>query len=261
MDDERSYQGFFTSLFDPQTYRNIIYLALSFPAGLIYFILLTVGLSLGFGLSFILIGIPIVLAVMLATQWAADVERSLSNSLLQTEIPLASNSTLREMNGLGGMVRAALRGSSWKALIYIALKFPLGLMTFVTLTVVGGIVGGLLSAPYAVATGSQEYAFGDWIINTPLEGFIVMAFGLILLPFALRLLAAMGDMWRGINEALLDDPELHEVPMSKRKAVLYGESRYDDYDDDPFDDYGYQEEKPKRSLGDLLDDNFSSARR
>lgn len=260
MDDERGYQGFFTSLFDPQTYRNIIYLALSFPAGLIYFILLTIGLSLGFGLSFILIGIPIVLAVMLATQWAADVERSLSNSLLQTEIPLASNSTLRQMNGLGGMLRAAVRGSSWKALIYIGLKFPLGLMTFVTLSVVGGIVGGLLSAPLALLNG-VDYTFGDWIINTPIEALIVTVVGLVLLPFSLRLLAAMGDMWRGINEALLDDPELHEVPMSKRKAVLYGESRYDDYDDDPFDDYGYQQEKPKRSLGDLLDDNFSSARR
>ena len=257
MDDEH---GFLTSLFDPQTYRNILYLGLSFPAGLLYFLLLTIGLSLGVGLSFILIGIPIVLATMLASQWAADVERALSNSLLGTDIPLASNSTLREMHGLGGMVKAAMRGSSWKALIYIGLKFPLGLMTFVILSVVGGLVGSFLIAPFSISNG-VSFTIMDWSINTMQEGFFVMLFGLVLLPFALRLFSAMGDMWRRINEALLDDAELYEVSISKRKAVLYGESRSDDYDDDPFDDYGYTDEKPKRSLANLLDDNYSTARR
>ncbi|MEQ9030842.1 MAG: hypothetical protein RLP44_19160, partial [Aggregatilineales bacterium] len=115
----------------------------------------------------------------------------------------------------------------------------------------------LISTPFVVNDGAT-FEFLGWTINSPFEAIIVMLFGVFMLPFALRLFSAMGDMWRGINEALLDDPDLHQTPMSKRKAVLYGESRYDD---DPFDDYGYTDEKPKRTLGDLLDDNFSSARR
>src|ERR1700738_1774398 len=47
-----------------QTYTNIFYLLLSFPLGLMYFVLIVLGISLGICLLVLIIGIPLILAFL-----------------------------------------------------------------------------------------------------------------------------------------------------------------------------------------------------
>ena len=79
--------GFFGVIVDPQSYKNILYLFLSFPLGIVYFVFLVTGISVGFGLIVIWVGVPI-LALVLAGSWVlCQFERVLAVSLLNENIP------------------------------------------------------------------------------------------------------------------------------------------------------------------------------
>ena len=71
----------------PQTYLNLLYLALAFPLGVLYFVLFVVGLSLGISLTILVIGIPLLLLVVAGALVIATFERWLARVLLGVEFP------------------------------------------------------------------------------------------------------------------------------------------------------------------------------
>src|SRR5215216_4228285 len=78
---------FLTAPFRGRTYANFLYLALAFPLGLAYFILLTVGLSLGVGLTIVWVGLAI-LALVFALSWGITaLERWMAIQMLGAEVP------------------------------------------------------------------------------------------------------------------------------------------------------------------------------
>src|SRR2546426_11926458 len=72
---------------DAQTYRNLLYLLLSFPLGIAYVVFLITGLSLGTGLLVIFVGVPILIGMLFACQGLGAFERRLARSMLHLSIP------------------------------------------------------------------------------------------------------------------------------------------------------------------------------
>src|SRR5918999_2683393 len=68
---------------DPQSYRNLLYLALALPLGVAYVTILAVGLSAGTGLAVILVGLALLLATLFAVRAMAALERMLARNLLR----------------------------------------------------------------------------------------------------------------------------------------------------------------------------------
>jgi hypothetical protein len=129
----------------PQTYLNLAYLVLSFPLGLAYFVLLTVGVSLGVGLSAILVGLPLLAAVVAAALVVAGFERRLTGWLLDVDVPDGS-----ELTGEGRRERLrslVTEPGTYAPLLYVPLKFAVGTVAFVVLmnALVTGVA--LLSVP------------------------------------------------------------------------------------------------------------------
>ena len=58
-----------------QTWLNLAYLLLAFPTGLVYFIVLVVGISLGVALAILVVGLGILLATLAAWRGMAAVEQ------------------------------------------------------------------------------------------------------------------------------------------------------------------------------------------
>src|SRR5579872_429724 len=69
-----------------KSFRNMLYLLLSFPLGLGYFVALVAGIALGIGTLIIWIGVPILIAIMIAWWYAAAFERHLATRLLRVSI-------------------------------------------------------------------------------------------------------------------------------------------------------------------------------
>lgn len=193
-------QKYYQVLIDSQTYLNLLYLLLSFPLGLAYFIFLVVGFSLGFGLLIIWVGI-LLLAAVLASIWLlSKFERRLAQTLLRSSIPVRSQP--QTAAGIWPQMRAYLtHPSTLRSLLFLVLKFPVGLITFVLLVTLVSIPLGLLFSPLFYQWMPITFFF--WHITTFTDSVVACIFGLILTPLALHALNHVA-YWHGrLAEELL----------------------------------------------------------
>jgi len=129
----------------PQTYRNLVYLALTFPLGIAYFVFLTTALSLGFGLLTILVGLPILIALVLLSDRILVFERWLAATLLGEAVPTDREDDPDEV---WDYVRAPLVDlGTWVGILFLASKFFVGIATFLLLVLFGAFSGAMLLAP------------------------------------------------------------------------------------------------------------------
>lgn len=133
------FSRFFGVIISGKTYLNLIYLFLAFPLGLMYFLFLVIGLSFGFATLIVLVGVAL-LAIVVAGWWGfANLERQMANHLLGESIPPLS-SPEASTKSLGESILAHLANPlTWKSLLYLFLKFPVGILTFIILSVLFSI--------------------------------------------------------------------------------------------------------------------------
>ena len=179
---------------NPQAYKNIAYLLLAFPTGLMYFLLLVIGSALGFGMLVIGVGLLILWATFIMTQFGARLERWLANKLLAANIPPQEESIVS--------IKAVGNGDNWMAILFLFLKFPLGIVSFALTTGVISATLGLIIAPFMYSVDTVMVGFRE--IDTLWEALLASGFGLILLPVALIFLAKIASAWRGLSRRLLD---------------------------------------------------------
>jgi Putative sensor len=116
------------ALTDGQIIRDWMSLITHFASGMVYFMLVMMGYSVSIGLSFILIGIPLLLFTLASTRALAAMDQRLFAGLLDLPAPeIADDLDLRGAN-LGQRLGMYLgSGTTWRSLIYLLLKFPIGL--------------------------------------------------------------------------------------------------------------------------------------
>jgi hypothetical protein len=193
--------GAITSL---RTYKNIAYLLTSFPLGLAYFLFLIIGLSLGIGLSFILIGIPLLIFVLGMSLALIDFERTLANTLLDTEIP-SSYGIVSPNAGIIARAKAMVTSlSTAKGLAFLLIKFPLGIVSFVVAVLTVAVTFGLFFAPlYYQSENITVDALGIGQVNTIGEAFLVSGVGLLSGIVTLPLTSLLAGIWRGLARLML----------------------------------------------------------
>ncbi len=159
-------RSFLAAPLRPQTYLNLLYLALAFPLGVLYLVFVTIGLSLGIGLAIVLVGIPILVVVVGVTLGIAGFERWLAALLLGVDF----GSSDAETDGEAGDVEAStgstadagddeepsaprrvlsvlVDSGTWLAVAYLPVKFVLGVAGFLVMTVLLSTAVALLLAP------------------------------------------------------------------------------------------------------------------
>lgn len=202
---------FFGVIVRGQSWLNLFYLLLAFPVGLFYFIFLTVGISMGIGMAIIWIGIPILL-VMVAAWWSfAAFERFQARYLLGVDMP-PSPRPWEQAEGVLARLRAHFgSASTWKDLLFLFLKFPLGVFSFTVAVAFLALSDGLLLAPlyYRFVPTSYTHGVHDGIdiafahIDTLWKALIAMPVGALALILSLHLFNAIAELYRVIAKALL----------------------------------------------------------
>ncbi|HMN59125.1 MAG TPA: sensor domain-containing protein [Anaerolinea sp.] len=153
---------FFGVIIRPQTYLNLLYLLLALPLGLFYFTFLIVGLTAGIPLIIVWVGL-LILAVVYAL-WYAMIyfERQLAITLLREPIPPV---TRQDMSGksLWKQFTATLSNPvTWKGLVYLLAKFPVGLASFVVLVTLLAVSLSLVGMPFYYPTIHFDLDLGAW---------------------------------------------------------------------------------------------------
>lgn len=121
-----------------QSYLNLVYLSLTFPLGLAYFIFFSVGLSLSAGLSILLVGIPMFVGVLVVAHVLAVVERVQARTLLRVPIDRPPIPFLENDGVLDRAKGLVLDDTTLKAIIHHTTKLAVGVASFTLL--VSGIV-------------------------------------------------------------------------------------------------------------------------
>jgi hypothetical protein len=238
----RKRHGFFDVLFDAQTYKNLAYSLLAFPTGLAYFLFISIGLALGGSLAVVLIGLPILLGVVIGIHGILGFERALARELLD-----ASFITPQEVERPGEnlLVRSSrlLISPNWiKGVIFLFLKFPFGIGSFVLGVITLAMMFGVMLAPIFYTSANID-VMGNTINSFP-EALAYGVIGLIFVPFLMKFNNATARVWRTITENLLGEP----VPRDYEPAALgtltgvyddEAQKRKNDLVGSPEDDSGY----------------------
>ena len=204
---------FFTAPIEVRTYTNLLYLALSFPLGLLYFIFLTVGLTTGFALTIIWIGLPI-LALAFATSFGmAALERRLAILLLGAKVPPMSPQHAGAPQNLWKTVQEFLANPvTWKGMGFLFLKLPLGIFTFTLTVALSALSLGFLAAP--VIYPWSDMFVGFWVVDTLGEALLVSAVGVLLLLVSLNVFNVLAVAWRELAEAMLGSHRFDRAPTA-----------------------------------------------
>jgi hypothetical protein len=148
---------FFGVFLKGQTYLNMLYLFLAFPLGLFYFVFLTVGLSAGIPLVIVWVGLLILLAVFAAWYAMIAFERQMAIWLLREEIPPMTRQDLTGKSLWQKFTATLSNPVTWKGLVYLIAKFPLGLVSFVVLVTLISLTLGLVAAPFYYQYAAPNY--------------------------------------------------------------------------------------------------------
>ncbi|HVT57908.1 MAG TPA: sensor domain-containing protein [Thermoanaerobaculia bacterium] len=212
---------FFSVVVEARSYGNLLFLLLSFPLGLVYFVFLSVGISLGLGLVIVWIGIPLLALVLLVSRGLVLLERWLATYLLGAALPPAGPDADAQPSAPPGVARQVISFLSnpvtWKGLAYLGLKLPLGVVTFCLCVTLLALSAGFLATPFLY--GEFDIRFGPWWIDTLPQALAVAAFGLLLGLLSLHACNAMAWLWRQLAIGLLGSRRFAALPAAAREAA------------------------------------------
>lgn len=184
---------FFKVVVSKQAYVNLLYLLAAFPLGIFYFVFLISGLSTGISLVIIWVGIPILLLVGITWWGLANLERYMAVHLLKETIPAMTTPSNDDSEVRERIEEHFTNPVAWKSLLYLFLKFPLGIFTFTVLAVIVSLTLALLAMPflYDLMQYSRAgiYLGADlpfWRIDSMVDALICAIFGLMLWPVTLN---------------------------------------------------------------------------
>ena len=188
----RGIRDFFKVMIYPQAYINLVYSLSSFPLGLFYFVILLTGLALGLSLVVVWVGVPILLLVVVASLVMANFERFLAVHLCKEYIPKFNFPTDLSGDVTGSIKKYLQNPVFWKSPIYLFLKFPLGLASFILLVTFLSVTAAMLTLPIfydTVEVIGPGIFFGNdivWRIDSIQDAILGSVIGLFMWPITLH---------------------------------------------------------------------------
>lgn len=182
---------FFGVAIQGQTYLNALYLLLAFPLGLFYFIFLVTGLSLGVSLIIVWVGIFLLLLVFAVWYALLILERQMAIVLLHQDIPPITRESSTGKTAWQQIKSALANPVTWKGLVYLIAKFPLGIISFVVLVTFLSISFALLAAPvyfqWAHPQVTLDFGRTIWVIDTLPEALGAFFGGVLMLLVSMHI--------------------------------------------------------------------------
>ncbi len=197
--------AFFGVIARPRTYLNILYLLLGLPLGTAYFVWLVTGISLGGGLIVLaLVGLLILTIVLLSVRYLVNFEAWLAREMLGADVP-ASPALPRVSGNWWVRLKAILNDPvTWKGLLYLFVRFPVGIATFTVSVVLLSVFGG--GATLWIYYRWVDYEIGSWQIDSAGESLIFLVPGILGFFASLHLLNLLARACGELARVMLATP-------------------------------------------------------
>lgn len=120
---------------DPQAWGASLYMLFAFLTGLIYGLWAFIGVSLSFILLLLIIGLPWTGLFLLSVRGIALIEGRIVEALLGIRMPRKPLFVQKGLSWKGKFKALITESHTWKALAYMILQFPLGMIYFLVIVV------------------------------------------------------------------------------------------------------------------------------
>ncbi len=229
----RHLPGWLAQPFRRRTWAEFLYAVVALPIGIAGFVFTVVALSVSAGLLVTFVGLPLLAVTGLASRYTGSGLRRLANRLVRAGI--APPQPFRANPGVLGWIGSCLGdGTAWRARLYLLLKLPLGVLSFMVALVFW--VYGLGGVTYATwqpflgcnrtSDGKCHHAIGftdSWQADTPFRILLVSLAGLVLLvtaPWAVRAVVGLDKIvMRGLLGPTADPNRVAELERTRAAAV------------------------------------------
>ena len=189
---------FFGVAVDPRTYGALFYMLLSLATGIVYFTVVTTGVSLSLGLLILIIGIPLLVLFLALIRVLSLVEGRIVEVLLGERMPRRPLYTQRGKGWLERIKEIFTDGRTWTAMLYFLLMLPLGIAYFTTAVTLLSTSLAFIAAPfgYFFANGDYAMTFGDvnLVTDAPWLLPLLSIAGVVLLFATLHLARGIGKL-------------------------------------------------------------------
>jgi hypothetical protein len=176
---------------DRTTWGGALHLLLGLPLGVVYFAFYLTGFVTGAGLSLVLIGLPLLFAVLASTRPVAAFEARLARSL--TGVPVSDPAPVPAAAGALGRLGALLRDDmTWRRLVYLLSRFPLGIASFALAVLIVALPLGLIASAILYSTEPLEIV--AWRVDTLPEALVAVVLGVLVGLRATCLLRIFGRL-------------------------------------------------------------------
>jgi uncharacterized membrane protein len=213
---------FFGIFLDPRAYTSLFYMLLTLATGILYFVLVVVGVSLSAGLAALIIGVPFFLAFIGITRVISLGEGRLIEAITGERMPRRPVHP-GAAGGWGARIKAMLSDArTWTTLLYFVLMFPLGIIYFIIATVGLSLGGNLAIAPVVMIAAAFGWGGDDWQGHSLLFGYyhhwmtltpgswigsiFMCVVGIIVLTLLMHLARGIGRGHARLAKALLVEP-------------------------------------------------------
>ena len=197
---------FFGVIVDPRTYGALFYMLLSLATGVVYFTVVTTGLSASLPLLILVLGVPLLVVFLGLIRVLSLVEGRIVEVLLGERMPRRPLYSQRGKGLLERIKEMFTDLRTWTAMLYFLLMLPLGIAYF-TIAVTGlALALAFIAAPLAAWTGIADIRadVDGWMLIGDAGNEIVTNVHAWELPFMLiggiLLLFVMLHLARGIGK-------------------------------------------------------------
>ena len=193
----------FGPIIQPQTWINILYLLASFPLGVAYFVLLVTLFSLGVGLLPIFVGLFVLWAGVLVSDVLANIDRIAANMMLgaaipaRTPVPQARGSLFEQMKAV------FTRPGTLKRILYLFVRFPMGVLSLVLVCTLLPLSVALLTLPLTYSIVPVTVGFSR--VETFDEAIYLCCFGAVFTLITVHTLNSWAGVCRRFAQAMLAD--------------------------------------------------------
>jgi uncharacterized membrane protein len=214
---------FFGIFQDPRAYTSLFYMLLSLATGVMYFVLVVVGVSLSAGLAILIIGVPFFLVFIGITRVVALGEGRLIEAITGERMPrrpVHPGAPAGWWARIGAMLSDA---RTWTTLLYFVVMLPLGIFYFVIATVGLSLGLKLTLAPLAVLAsrvgmigpdiedwgfefGRHHHHFLQYSEHSWVGSIFMLALGIVVLTLLMHVARGIGRGHARLAKALLVEP-------------------------------------------------------
>jgi hypothetical protein len=200
------WRRFFGIVVDPTAYGALFYMFLALFTGIVYFTIVTTGVSLSLGLMILIIGLPFALLVLAVVRAVSFAEGRLVEGLFGERMPRRPRIVPQQGNLLDRIKAWVTDWRTWTTMLYMVLQLPLGVIYFSLFTGLLASAAALVATPVfqlfepnhlVFIAGDYGYRIAPWFMPFMVVG------GVLLFILTLHLAKVLGKAHAAYAKVML----------------------------------------------------------